>query len=295
MSHLSSRGEAAERRVASGRWDGRRWLCDSVVISRLDADVAPLTMSKVLTGWAEELEDKFGTRRSATLCAAQISRTKVRVPMDWQPCLRSLGSGHAASRDLPEDAMRPGDARRAKLMRQFALDRNELRRTSDRIEAWCALALIIAFVPLAVLAAACAVHWVHNAAKDRDKSLKQVTAVLVHAVPAGNPVVTGSGMIPAPARWTVAGSAHVGEVPAIPGSPAGTAIRIWVDAAGSIQQAPPTPGQVTAEVVVALVLGPAGVATGLWLAWCALRCLLNRRRLVSWAKEWASFGPSWTR
>jgi hypothetical protein len=192
--------------------------------------------------------------------------------------------------------MRPAGARHAKLMRQLALDRNELRRTSDRIEVWCALALIIAFVPLAVLSAACAVHWVHDAVKQQhDNAFKQVTAVLVRAVPAANPVVADSAVFYAPARWTVAGSAHVGNVPAIPGSPAGTTVQIWVDAAGSIQQAPPTPGQVTADAVTALVAAPVGVALGMWLAWSALKCVLNRRRLVSWSKEWSSFGSSWTR
>ena len=192
--------------------------------------------------------------------------------------------------------MRPAGARHAKLMRQLALDRNELRRTSDRIEAWCALALIVAFVPLAVLSAACAVHWVHDAARQqRDNASKQVTAVLVDAAPMGNPITSGSGVVFAPARWTVAESAHRGDVPAIPGSPAGTAVRIWVDAAGSIEQAPPTPEQVTAQVVLALVAAPVGVAISLWLAWSALRCVLNWRRLVSWTKELSSFGPSWTR
>jgi hypothetical protein len=192
--------------------------------------------------------------------------------------------------------MRPVHARHAKLMRRLGLDRNELRRTSDRIEAWCALALIIAFVPLAVLSAAFAVHWVHDAVKEqRGKALKQVTAVLVHAVPAANSVVAGSAEVVAPARWTVAGSAHVGDVEAIPGSSAGTAVRVWVDAAGRLQQPPPTPGQVTGEAVLALIAAPLGVALGLWLAWYALRHLLNRRRLAGWAQEWSLFGPSWTR
>ena len=192
--------------------------------------------------------------------------------------------------------MRQAQAWHGKLMRQLGLDRNELRRTSDRIEAWCTLALIVAFVPLAVLSAACAAHWVHDAVKQqRENAVKQVTAVLVRAVPVANPITSGSGVVFAPARWTVAGSAHVGDVPAIPGSPARTAVRIWVDAAGSIEQAPPTAEQVTAQAVVALVAAPVGVAISLWLAWCALRCVLNWRRLASWTKELSSFGPSWTR
>jgi hypothetical protein len=190
--------------------------------------------------------------------------------------------------------MRSAHARHATLVRQFALDRNELRRTSDRIESWCALALIIAFVPLAVLSAACAVHWVHEAVnKQRDNPVTQVTAVLVHAVPAGNPVA-GSVLFYARARWTVAGSVHVGDVPAIPGSPAGTAVRIWVDAAGKIQQAPITSAQVTAQVVAVLVAAPLGAALILWLVWFAVRCVLDRHRLVGWDREWSSLGSSRT-
>lgn len=188
--------------------------------------------------------------------------------------------------------MRAADARRARLMRRLALDRNELRRTSDRIEAWSALALIIAFVPLAVLSAAWAVSWVHaGAAKEQgDGRLRQVTAVLVQAAPAA--YVPNSATISARARWTFAGSVHVGSVPATPGTPAGTAVRVWVDAAGDVRPPPPTTAQVTARVVLAAIAAPVGVALGLWLVWYALRWLLDRRRLASWAEAWSSYGPS---
>ncbi len=193
--------------------------------------------------------------------------------------------------------MRPADARRARVMRQLALDGNELRRTSDRIERWCALALIIAYLPLAVLSAACAASLVRASAvrAQRDEPLRQVTAVLLRAVPTEYSAAAGSAVVWAKARWTVAGSTHVGNVPAIPGTPAGTAVRIWVDAAGKDQQPPPTSGQITAQVVAVLVAVPLGVGLGLWLAWYALRYLLDRHRMASWAQEWAALGPSWTR
>lgn len=176
----------------------------------------------------------------------------------------------------------------ARLTRQLALDRNELRRASDRIEAWCALALMIAFVPLAILSATCAASWVHgDAAKHQhDQPLRQVTAVLVQSAPAGNLAVAGSAVFWAPAKWTVAGSAHVGDVPVIPGTPAGTAVRIWVDSAAKVQQPPPTAAQVTGRVVLVMVTAPLGVALAMWLAWYAAKCLLDRRRLASWAHEW---------
>jgi hypothetical protein len=193
--------------------------------------------------------------------------------------------------------MRPADARCAHLMRRLALDHNELRRPSDRIEGWCALALIIAFVPLAVLSAAFAAGWVHASAvrEQRANPVRQVTAVLVHDVPAAKGAMPGTVEFLASARWTFAGSSHVGDVPAIPGSRAGTAVRIWVDAAGNSQGPPLTAGQVTARIVLVVVAVPLGVALCLRLAWCALRRLLDRRRLASWAREWSSLGPSWRR
>jgi hypothetical protein len=192
--------------------------------------------------------------------------------------------------------MRPVGAMSAQLMRQLALDRNELRRASDRIEVWCALALIVAFVPLAVLSAICAASWVRaDAAKQQHQQpLRQVTAVLVQSAPT-DPAMPGGAAFPAAARWTVAGSTHAGYVPVVPGTLAGTDVRIWVDTAGKIEQPPPTAAQVSARVVLAMVAAPIGVALGLWLAWYAVKYLLDRRRLASWTHEWSSFGPSWTR
>jgi hypothetical protein len=193
--------------------------------------------------------------------------------------------------------MRPASLICTGLMRRLALDRNELRRPSDRIESWCALALMIGFVPLAVLSATWAASSAHAAgAKEaRDRPVRQVTAVLVQSAPAAVPVVAGSAVIRAEARWTVGGTTHVGDVPVIAGTQAGMATRIWVDATGQVEQPPPTAAQVTARLVLAIVSAPFGVAVGLWLAWYAVKSLLDGRRMASWAHEWSSLGPSWTR
>ncbi len=191
--------------------------------------------------------------------------------------------------------MRRAGARCTRLMRRLALDRNELRRTSDRIEGWCTLALIIAFVPLAVLSASAAVSLVHaGLVKQQREPLRQVTATLVQAAPAGQGV-PGSAVFWAAARWTVGGSTHLGAVQVVPGTRAGATVQIWVDAAGNVQPAPPTAAQVTGRVLLVEVTTPLGVALGLWLAWYALRLVLDRRRLTSWAEDWSSFGTSRTR
>jgi cytochrome c-type biogenesis protein CcmH/NrfG len=192
--------------------------------------------------------------------------------------------------------MRELAERRAGLARRLGLDGNELRRTSDRIEAWFLLALIVAFVPLAGVATSAAARWVHayGAYEVRaDQSLRQVTAVLLPGAAGSSP--TGSTWSWEPARWTADGVKRTGYVPADPGTPAGTAIPIWVNDTGQAQPPPVTGTQVTARVVLVAIATPPAVALGLWLTWRALRWRLDRHRLARWARAWSSVEPLWTR
>ncbi len=194
--------------------------------------------------------------------------------------------------------MRKPYTRRAGLVHVFALDRNELRRWSDRIEAWFLLALIIAFVPLAAIAAVSAVRWVHadgTRELDADLRLSRVSAVLERDAAAEQTPSTVSVLLLVPARWMADGVPHTGDIPAIPGTPAGTSVPIWVNAAGNVVQQPLTSSQLSAHVILAATVAPLAVAVGMLLAWCGLRWVLDRRRLAAWDKSWSMVGPSWTR
>jgi len=187
---------------------------------------------------------------------------------------------------------------RARLAHIFALDRNELRRWSDRIEAWFLLGLMITFVPLAAVAAISAAHWAQaDGARELGAKLRltQVTAVLARDAPAVNTISPVSILLLVPARWTVGGVRHAGAVPAVPGTRAGTSVRVWVDAAGNVRQPPLTSSQLSLRVVLAGVGAPLAVALGMLLAWSGLRWLLDRRRLAAWGESWSMTGPSWTR
>jgi hypothetical protein len=184
---------------------------------------------------------------------------------------------------------------RARLVRTFALDRNELRRRSDRIEAWFLLALTITFVPLAAVAAISAARWVRaDGARELGGGvgLTQVTAVLARDAPAEDAISPVTILQLVPARWTAGGARHAGAVPAVPGTPAGTPVRIWINAAGKVRQPPLTSSQLSARVVLAVVGAPLAVALGMLLAWCGLRWLLDRRRLAAWGQSWSMVGPS---
>jgi len=194
--------------------------------------------------------------------------------------------------------MRKPDTRRARLVHRFALDRNELRRWSDRIEAWFLLGLVITFVPLASVAVVSAVRWVHaDGAHELGDELRltRVTAVIARDAPAVEIPTPESVLIWVPARWTAGGVRHAGDVPVAPGTRAGSAVRIWIDAAGKFQQPPLTLSQLSARIVLAAVGAPLAVALGMLLAWGGLRCLLDWRRMAAWDQSWSVVGRSWTR
>ncbi len=187
---------------------------------------------------------------------------------------------------------------RAGLARQLGLDHNELRRTSDRIEAWFLLVLIVAFVPLAVLATSAVARSVDNAGTHELRPgvpLRQVTAVLLPRAPVMGSLPGGSAWSWEPARWTADGVTHTGNVPVDPGTPAGTAIPIWVNPAGQAQPPPLTPDQVKGRAALAAAATPPAVALCLWLAWRGLRWRLDRHRLASWARAWSQVESQWTR
>jgi len=194
--------------------------------------------------------------------------------------------------------MRKPGIGRGGLARRLGLDGNELRRTSDRIEAWLQLALIVAFVPLALLAMSSVAHLVHEAGSRELRTgmqLRQVTAVLLPTGAAAGATPTGSAWSWEPARWTADGVTHKGYAPADPGTPAGTTVPVWINDAGQAQPPPVTATQVTARVVLAALAMPPAVALGLWLAWRGLRWRLDRNRLARWARAWSRVEPLWTR
>ncbi|HTX85870.1 MAG TPA: hypothetical protein VME44_27105 [Streptosporangiaceae bacterium] len=182
------------------------------------------------------------------------------------------------------------------LVRRFALDRNPLRRRSDRIEAWILLAMIVAFVPLTILTTVSAIHWAeqHGSRQRAEQHLQEVSAVLLQAAPATDPAVDGSVSMQVRARWPVNGATHVGDIAVVPGTARGTTVQIWITKKGNAAPPPLTSAQMDARVVAAIVLAPAAVALALWLMLCLLRWPLNRSRLASWAASWTSVGPRWT-
>jgi len=182
------------------------------------------------------------------------------------------------------------------IARRFALDRNPLRRKSDRIEAWILLVLTVAFLPMSIVTAVGASHWAEQSARCEyaAQRLQEVSAVLLQAAPATDPAVDGSASVLVRARWPVDRATHIGDIAVVPGTARGTTVQIWITKNGNVATPPLTSAQIDARVVAGIVLAPMAVALALWLLLCLVRWPLNRRRLASWAASWTSVGPRWT-
>jgi hypothetical protein len=168
--------------------------------------------------------------------------------------------------------------------------RNELVRSSDRLEAWVlciATTLAVIVVPIAA-AFGTAVHdsrlqMSTEQARDRHVVTARVLAdsrTLVH----GDTVSFN-----ATAEWNAANGNHVDAVStpekAVPGDP----VDVWVDEHGN-QVTAPTPASAAAEYAV----GAAGlmwlvVVATLFGAWALIRRGLDRARFAEWDRTLADF------
>jgi hypothetical protein len=189
----------------------------------------------------------------------------------------------------------------ARLARRLGIDRNPLRRGTDRVEAALRLVMILLAVVAVPVAAVAAGRWADHYALHRAQLQRavdhQVTAVLLEDAPVSgipNPYtnVQTSWVL---ARWQPPGQrARTGEVLAPAGARTGSTVRTWVDPTGAVTDPPLVHRVVVGDVWLAVV------ATCLvsWLLLLAAIVLvhqvLDRRRLRAWEAEWRASGPLWS-
>jgi hypothetical protein len=173
-----------------------------------------------------------------------------------------------------------------RLLRWIGCDLNPLRRTTERIEAWVVLLVIIGYVPLAMVAAGYAGHWARAAGVRAQHAPlpRQVAAVVLAGAGATKPPAA----VWAPARWMIGGRTRTGQVPVPYGTPVGAVVRVWIDPGGHVTRPPLTTAQLNDQVLAAEVITPVLTAEFLALSLCAFRWYLNRRRLAQWDSDWRS-------
>ncbi len=186
-----------------------------------------------------------------------------------------------------------------KLARRLGRDHNPLRRRSDAIEAWLAPAAIVVFLALSPLVAGLAAMGVradNAAAQHVQQSWHPVSAVLLRAAP--GPEFSDNGAntwtVWAPARWTVAGRQHTGNIPVPADSRAGSTQTVWLDSAGHARAPAMSKPELSGAIGTGILLALAGLAVVVAVATRLARWVLDRRRIASWETAWLAVGPRWS-
>jgi hypothetical protein len=150
-----------------------------------------------------------------------------------------------------------------RLARALGLDRNPLRRVTDRAEAWIRVGLLTVFLIAGPMAALGAGHWAYHAG---------ITAARVPAVPIHRVKPTA-----------LQGISTTTDLPRV--GQGGRAAARWEGAGPSAR---------TGEVMAAVMTLAAMALTLLAVLRLAL-ALLNRRRLTAWETAWSRVGPQWSK
>ncbi|MFJ6834359.1 hypothetical protein [Streptomyces sp. NPDC091209] len=180
--------------------------------------------------------------------------------------------------------------------------RNPLRRRSDVVEAWWALAVGVLLSVGAPLAGAGAAWWTYDGAREQAAAQRaaqhHVRAVLVKDSPPAVPTTPGNGLrsFPVPVRWTGSdGIARTGLVRVPAGLRRGTRLYVWTDARGGIVRPPSNASVIRQHTLAMGVFTTTGALFAVFLAHLCVRRALARRRLAQWECDWARTEPEWTR
>jgi hypothetical protein len=182
---------------------------------------------------------------------------------------------------------------------------NELRRPSDRNEAWlalCALLLMLLGAPLVGVLAAAGTHdtllrTVHEQRHSRHQVWATAQSEVTRAPADSDP----EGSVPQAqrqvrAQWTGPdGSDHQAGVGVARHVRPGERFRIWTDAQGRATLKPLSEHTASSHAVLAGIAAGAGAAGVVEVARRLVLVRSLRRRYALWEAEWQRIGPDWGR
>ncbi len=159
---------------------------------------------------------------------------------------------------------RPGRPRGlTRLARAFGLDRNPLRRATDRAEAWIRVGLLAVFLIAGPMAALGAGHWAYHAG------------------------TTAARVPPGPTHRVK--PAALQQAPTITDLP-----RVGQGGRAGARGEGTGPTARTGEVLAA-VMTLAAMALALLAVLRLALAFLSRRRLAAWETAWSRVGPQWSK
>ncbi|MEU0742860.1 hypothetical protein [Streptomyces sp. NPDC006134] len=179
--------------------------------------------------------------------------------------------------------------------------RNPLRRRSDVVEAWTALAVAVLLFVGAPLLGAVAARWAHDearAAADRQQAERQrVRAEVIGRTPDRLPSVQAGGRhsYRATVRWTEPdGAARTAAARVPAGTRHGETVDVWLDSRGRSVPPPATGSAVWQHSLTMGVCATVGAVATVLLAHSGVRRAALRHRMDEWEREWARTEPQWT-
>jgi hypothetical protein len=183
-------------------------------------------------------------------------------------------------------------------VRRIGIDRNPLRRPTDRVGAWFTAALtavVLTGTPIVAWRCGEAAYRGAAAAEQERQRLVAVPAVLLEDTPAVQVFAEDAQtQFSVTARWTAPdGTVRSGSVSPPTPAVAGTTIMIWTDVSGNVRDRAPVTGPSTSAAgaivtcLLVILAGYAGILVG-------LRWYRNRRSMVSWQREWMCVEPRWS-
>ena len=153
---------------------------------------------------------------------------------------------------------RPRTDRLARLVRRWRLDRNPLRRRSDRVETVVFGVLLAVFLAGAPFAAHAAGDWTYatsaREAHAQQATLHHVPATMLQTVPNESPsVYADGGALPdGTARWRAPdGKVRTNLVYVPGGATAGSTVQVWVTQSGQQSDPPLQRAQITNRIQLA--------------------------------------------
>ncbi|WP_330284621.1 Rv1733c family protein [Streptomyces sp. NBC_00588] len=180
--------------------------------------------------------------------------------------------------------------------------RNPLRRRSDVIAAWTALAVAVLLFVGAPLAGVLAAWWAHDEAQGVAAAQRaerhRVQAEVVGRTPDQLPTLQGGRQhsYRVDVRWKdPATGTHITNARVPAGTRRGDTVPLWFDSRGKVVPPPPSSTAIWQHTLTIGVTATGGAVAVVLLANAAVNRVATNHRLLEWEREWARTEPEWTR